>query len=60
MLEVFKSTSSKLILLLAIVLVASFQYSFWFGEVVISSPNFTQQITQQAEINEELKSVIVF
>jgi cell division protein FtsB len=60
MLEVFRSTSSKLILLLAIVLIASLQYQFWLGEVVISSSSFTQQITQQAEINEELKSVIVF
>ncbi|MDA3578800.1 cell division protein FtsB [Acinetobacter ursingii] len=56
MLEVFKSTSSKLILLLAIVLVASFQYSFWWGEGgYFAHQTLRQQITQQAEINEELK-----
>ena len=32
MLEVFRSTSSKLILLLVIVLVAILQYQFWLGE----------------------------
>ncbi len=56
MLEVFRSTSSKLILLLAIVLIASLQYQFWLGEGgYFPHQALAQQITQQAEINEELK-----
>lgn len=56
MLEVFKSTSSKLILGLVIVLVAGLQYSFWWGEGgYFPHQALAQQIAQQAEINEELK-----
>lgn len=56
MLEVFRSTSSKLILLLVIVLVAILQYQFWLGEGgYIPHQALMQQIQQQAEVNEELK-----
>lgn len=56
MLNVFRSTSSKLILLLVIVLIVMLQYQFWFGEGgYFSHQALTQQIQQQAEINEELK-----
>lgn len=56
MLEVFKSTSSKLILGLVIILVAGLQYSFWWGEGgYFPHQALTQQIAQQAEINQELK-----
>ena len=50
MLEVFKSTSSKLILGLVIILVAGLQYSFWWGEGgYFPHQALTQQIAQQAE-----------
>ncbi|QVR69480.1 cell division protein FtsB [Acinetobacter sp. BHS4] len=56
MLEVFRSTSSKLILLLVIVLVAILQYQFWLGEGgYLPHQTLMQQIQQQAEVNEELK-----
>ncbi len=56
MLEVFRSTSSKLILLLVIVLVAILQYQFWLGEGgYLPHQALMQQIQQQAEVNEELK-----
>ncbi|MDF2416443.1 cell division protein FtsB [Acinetobacter beijerinckii] len=56
MLEVFRSISSKLILLLVIILVTSLQYQFWFGEGgYFAHQTLTQQITQQSEINTELK-----
>ena len=56
MLDVFRSTSSKLILLLVIALVASLQYQFWLGEGgYLPHQALTQQITQQAEVNDELK-----
>lgn len=56
MLDVFQSTSSKLILLLAVVLIASLQYRFWLGEGgYVPHQALTQQIQQQAEINTELK-----
>ena len=56
MLDVFRSTSSKLILLLVIALVASLQYQFWLGEGgYFPHQALTQQIKQQAEINTELK-----
>ena len=56
MLDVFRSTSSKLILLLVIALVASLQYQFWLGEGgYFPHQALTQQITQQAEVNDELK-----
>ncbi|ENV37204.1 MULTISPECIES: cell division protein FtsB [Acinetobacter] len=56
MIEMFRSTSSKLILLLVIALVTSLQYQFWFGEGgYLAHQALTQQITQQSEINTELK-----
>ncbi|MGG2098590.1 cell division protein FtsB [Acinetobacter haemolyticus] len=56
MLDVFQSTSSKLILLLAVVLIASLQYRFWLGEGgYVPHQALTQQIQLQAEINTELK-----
>ena len=56
MIEMFRSTSSKLILLLVIFLVASLQYQFWLGEGgYFSHQTLTQQIKQQAEVNTELK-----
>ena len=56
MLDVFRSTSSKLILLLVIALVASLQYQFWLGEGgYFPHQALTQQIKQQAEVNDELK-----
>lgn len=56
MLDMFRSTSSKLILLLVIFLVASLQYQFWLGEGgYLPHQALTQQIKQQAEINTELK-----
>ena len=56
MLEVFRSTSSKLILLLVTALVASLQYQFWLGEGgYFPHQALAQQIVQQAEVNTELK-----
>ena len=56
MFEVFRSTSSKLVLLLAVVLIAGLQYQFWLGEGgYFPHQALTQQITQQAEVNDELK-----
>lgn len=56
MLELLKTTSSKLILLLCIILIASLQYSYWWGEGgYFAHKVLRQQITQQAEVNTELK-----
>ena len=56
MFEVFRSTSSKLVLLLAVVLISGLQYQFWLGEGgYFPHQALTQQITQQAEVNDELK-----
>ena len=56
MFEIFRSTSSKLVLLLAVVLIAGLQYQFWLGEGgYFPHQALTQQITQQAEVNDELK-----
>lgn len=56
MLEVFKTTSSKVILLLTIVIVVVLQYRFWYGEGgYIPHQALIQQIQQQAEVNNELK-----
>ena len=56
MLEVFKSTSSKLILLLVVILIAILQYQFWFGEGgYLAHQALAQQIDQQVEVNTELK-----
>ena len=56
MFEVFRSTSSKLVLLLAVVLISGLQYQFLLGEGgYFPHQALTQQITQQAEVNDELK-----
>ena len=56
MLDMFRSTSSKLILLLVIFLVASLQYQFWLGEGgYFPHQALTKEIKQQAEVNTELK-----
>ena len=56
MLEVFKTTSSKVILGIAIVMIAVLQYRFWFGEGgYFPHQALLQQIQQQSDINDELK-----
>ncbi|KAF1026247.1 MAG: Cell division protein FtsB [Acinetobacter bereziniae] len=56
MLEVFKTTSSKVIAILTILIVAVLQYRFWFGEGGhFPHQALVQQIEQQAEVNAELK-----
>ncbi|KAF5301192.1 hypothetical protein FQR65_LT19266 [Abscondita terminalis] len=54
--EVFKTTSSKVIAILAILIVAVLQYRFWFGEGGhFPHQALVQQIEQQAEVNADLK-----
>lgn len=56
MLEVFKTTSSKIILGVAIVLIVILQYSFWFGEGgYFPHHALLSQIKDQTEKNEELR-----
>jgi len=56
MLEVFKTTSSKVIAVLAILIVVVLQYRFWFGEGGhFPHQALLEQIEQQAEVNAELK-----
>ena len=56
MFNVFDSLMSKVLLGLAIILIAGFQYLYWFGEGgYFAHQTLTQQITQQSEINTELK-----
>ena len=56
MLDVFKTTSSKVILVAAILIIAVFQYRFWFGEGgYFPHEALVQNIQQQIETNEELK-----
>ena len=56
MLDVFKTTSSKVILIVAILIIAVFQYRFWFGEGgYFPHQALVQNIQQQIETNEELK-----
>lgn len=56
MLEVFKTTSSKVILLVAIIIIATLQYRFWFSEGgYFPHQALVQQIQQQTEVNNELK-----
>ncbi|WP_111892201.1 cell division protein FtsB [Acinetobacter sp. MB5] len=53
--ETFNSFSSRIILCLAIILVAGFQYMFWFGEGgYYDHQKLMQQIQQQTEVNQEL------
>ena len=54
--ETFNSFSSRIILCLAIILVAGFQYMFWFSEGgYYDHQKLMQQIQQQTEVNQELK-----
>lgn len=56
MLEVFKTTSSKVILVMAILTIAIFQYRFWFGEGgYFPHQALLQQMQEQAETNAKLK-----
>lgn len=56
MLKVFSSISSKVLLALAIILIAGFQYLYWFGEGgYFEHQKLVQKIQQQTELNEELK-----
>ena len=54
--NVFDSKVSKALLGLAIILIAGFQYLFWFGEGGYHDhQKLAQKIQQQTEINTELK-----
>ncbi|MEB3752965.1 septum formation initiator family protein [Acinetobacter sp. MD2(2019)] len=54
--EVFDSFSSRVILVLAIVLIAGFQYMFWYSEGgYYDHQRLMQQIQQQSDVNQELK-----
>ena len=56
MLSIFNSIASKVLLGLAIILIAGFQYLFWFGEGGYHDhQKLAQKIQQQSEINTELK-----
>ncbi len=56
MLNIFNSMVSKVLLGLAIILIAGFQYLFWFGEGGYHDhQKLAQKIQQQTEINSELK-----
>lgn len=56
MLSIFNSAASKVLLGLAIILIAGFQYLFWFGEGGFHDhQKLAQKIQQQTEINSELK-----
>lgn len=55
-LRLFDSVSSKVILCLAIILIAGSQYAYWFGEGgELDHQKLSQKIQQQTELNEELK-----
>lgn len=54
--EAFNSFSSRLILGLAIILIAGFQYMYWFGEAgYYDHQKLMQQIQQQEDTNKDLK-----
>ncbi|MCF8998720.1 cell division protein FtsB [Acinetobacter nectaris] len=54
--EVFNSFSSRLILGLAIFLIAGFQYMYWFGEGgYYDHQRLMQQIQQQQDTNKDLQ-----
>ena len=56
MLEVFKTTSSKVILIVAVLITIVLQYHFWLGEGgYFPHQALLQQVKQQSEVNEELK-----
>lgn len=54
--EVFKTTSSKVILVVAVLIIAILQFRFLFGEGgYFPHQALLQQIQQQSDINDELK-----
>lgn len=54
--DVFNSFSSWCIVVLALVLIAGFQYMYWFGEGgYLDHEHLMQQIQQQADVNNDLK-----
>lgn len=54
--EVLKSTSSKIILVIALIIIVVLQYRYWFGEGgYYPHQALLQQIQQQTEVNNELK-----
>ena len=56
MLEVFKTTSSKVLTVLAIIIIAVLQYHFWLGEGGYLPPHtLLEQIKTQTEANQEQK-----
>jgi len=56
MLSIFNSVASKVLLGLAIILIAGFQYLFWFGEGGYHDhQKLAEKIQQQTELNTELK-----
>ena len=56
MLEVFKTTSSRIILGITLVMIVILQYKFWFGDGgYFPHQALVQQIQQQVEANDELK-----
>ena len=56
MFNVFDSLMSKVLLGLAIILIAGFQYLFWFGEGGYHDhQKLAEKIQQQTELNTELK-----
>lgn len=56
MLEVLKTTSSKVLLVLAVIIIAVLQFRFWFGEGgYFPHHALLEQIHQQTELNAELK-----
>ena len=56
MLNVFDSKASKVLLGLAIILIAGFQYLYWFGEGGYHDhQKLAEKIQQQTELNTELK-----
>lgn len=56
MLEVFKTTSSKVILVTALIIIAVLQYRFWFGEGgYFPHHALLENTQQQIETNAELK-----
>lgn len=56
MFNVFDSLMSKVLLGLAIILIAGFQYLFWFGEGgYYDHQKLAEKIQQQTELNTELK-----
>ena len=55
-LRLFDSISSKVLLGLAIIMIAGFQFTYWFGEGgALDHQKLSQKIEQQKELNEELK-----